>query len=290
LLGVLTLVFVLARLTGDPALVMLPPDASPAMIENFRRIHGLDRPLVVQYQRFLLGALKGDFGQSLQFRTPAVALVLERMPATFQLAGAAWLFATIVGIPVGILAAANRNAVFDNLAKTAALLGQAVPAFWLGIMLIMLFAVRWRVLPSSGSGGIGYLVLPALCLAAGSSAVLIRLTRSSLLEEMAKDYLRTARAKGLTERVVIVHHALNNALIPILTIMGLQLTGLLSGAVVVETVFAWPGIGLLAVQSISFRDYPVVLATVFAAGCVYILGNIAIDVLYAVVDPRVRYG
>jgi len=289
LLGILTFVFVLMRLTGDPAAVLLPADADRATVENFRRVNGLDRPLVIQYERFLVQVLHGDFGRSLRFRTPAAALVLGRLPATFLLSGSAWVLSLLVGLPIGVLAAAKRNSLADSLARTLALVGQAVPAFWMGLMLILLFAVKLRVLPTSGYGDARYLVLPTVTLGFNSLAVFIRLTRSSLLDELGKEYLRTARAKGLPGAAVLRRHALKNALIPVLTVMGLQLAALLSGAVIVETVFAWPGVGQLAVQSISFRDYPVVLAAVFATGLVYILGNAVIDFLYAVVDPRVLY-
>lgn len=289
LFGIMTIVFFLMRLTGDPAIVMMPPDASTEMIEAYRKAMGLDRPLLVQYWSYLTHAVRGDFGKSLRFREPALSLVLERFPASIQLAFAALVMSLLVGIPVGLFSAVRRNTVADSLFRLVALLGQSMPSFWLGIVLILFFAVQKRLLPSSGYGTWQHLVLPAFALGTRPLALFIRLSRSSLLDALGEDYMRTARAKGLRETVVIYRHGLKNALIPLITVVGLELPMLLSGAIIIETIFAWPGIGRLAIQSISYRDYPVVLATVVMSGAMFIAGNLLVDLCYGYVDPRIRY-
>ncbi len=277
------------RLSGDPIVLILPPDAPTAEVFRVRREMGLDQPLWVQYLVFLRNAVRGDFGQSIHFRQPAFAVALERIPATLQLAVTAFALAVMVAVPVGILAAVRRYTLYDHLGMLLALLGQSVPTFFLGILLLLVFAVWFPLLPIGGTGTPAHLVMPAVTLGAFAMASIARLTRSAMLEVLSQDYVRTARAKGLREATVVLRHGFRNALIPVVTIMGLQFGTLLGGAVVTETIFAWPGIGRLAIQSIFNRDYPVVQATVFLAAVAFVAVNLAVDVLYAVLDPRIRY-
>jgi ABC-type dipeptide/oligopeptide/nickel transport system permease component len=286
--GVVTLVFAALRLSGDPAATMLPGDASVDELRELRRELGLDQPIHLQYARFLLGAVTGDFGTSLRHQEPAMRLVLERLPATLELAFAALLLAVAVGVPLGIVAALHRGRIADMLAMAFAVVGQATPYFWMGIMLILVFAVELRWLPTSGRGGFDRLVLPAVTLGTHFMAVLARLTRTSMLETLGQNYVTTARAKGLTERVVVLVHALKNAAVPVVTLIGLQFGTLLGGAVVTETIFAWPGVGRLAVQSIFVRDYPVVQAGVFVLALTFVAINLLVDLLYGWLDPRTR--
>jgi len=288
LVGVSFVVFAILFLTGDPALVLLPPDASAADIAAFRERMGFNDPLLVQYGRFLRGALQGDFGQSVRHGEPAFALVVERLPATLQLSGAALLIALAIAVPAGIVSAVRRNSVLDYVATVTALLGQSMPTFWLGIMLILVFSVWLNVLPSSGRGGLEHLAMPAVTLGLFTTARIMRLTRSGMLEVLGQDYIRTAFAKGLTGRPVVWKHALKNAAIPIVTIVGIELGTLLGGAVITETIFAWPGVGRLSVQAISNRDYPVVQASVFLLASTFVVVNIAVDLVYTYLDPRIR--
>lgn len=290
LLGVSIIVFALLFLTGDPAALMLPVDASPEQLAQFRRQLGLDDPLPVQYARFLGGVVRGDFGTSLRSREPALPLVLERLPATLQLAFAAFALSVAIAIPLGILSAVRRRTWVDRAAMSFALLGQSVPVFWLGIMLILLLSVQMRWFPSGGRGGPETLVLPMITLGLFGTARTARLVRSGMLEVLRQDYVRTAYAKGLRRATVLRRHALKNALIPVITILGLDLAALLGGAVITETVFSWPGVGRLVVTSIQGRDYPVVQAAVFAIASSYILINLLVDVVYAYLDPRIRLG
>jgi peptide/nickel transport system permease protein len=288
LLGVSFVVFAILHLTGDPAAVLLPPDATAEDLRQFRRAMGFDDPFIVQYGRFLRGALRGDFGQSVRHGEPAFALVLERMPATFELAGAALLIAIGLAIPAGIVSAVKRNTLVDYISTVIALLGQSMPTFWLGIMLILLFSVQFNVLPSSGRGTLAHLVLPALTLGVFTTARITRLTRSGMLDVLNQDYMRTARSKGVSGPPLIWKHALRNAAIPIVTIVGIELGTLLGGSVITETIFAWPGVGRLSVQAIYNRDYPVVQAAVFTLASTFILVNLAVDFLYTALDPRIR--
>jgi len=288
LVGVSFVVFAILFLTGDPALVLLPPDASAADIAAFRERMGFNDPLLVQYGRFLRGALQGDFGQSVRHGEPAFALVVERLPATLQLSGAALLIALAIAVPAGIVSAVRRNSVLDYVATVTALLGQSMPTFWLGIMLILVFSVWLNVLPSSGRGGLEHLAMPAVTLGLFTTARIMRLTRSGMLEVLGQDYIRTAFAKGLTGRPVVWKHALKNAAIPIVTIVGIELGTPLGGAVITETIFAWPGVGRLSVQAISNRDYPVVQASVFLLASTFVVVNIAVDLVYTYLDPRIR--
>jgi peptide/nickel transport system permease protein len=286
--GVVTLVFAALRMSGDPAATMLPGDASVDELVALRHALGLDQPLAVQYVRFLGGALTGDFGTSLRHQEPAMGLVLERLPATLELAFAALLLSVAVALPLGIVAALQRGRLLDMLAMAFAVVGQATPYFWMGIMLILVFAVELQWVPTSGRGGLERLILPAVTLGTHFMAVLARLTRTSMLEVLGQNYVVTARAKGLTERAVVLVHALKNAAVPVVTLIGLQFGTLLGGAVVTETIFAWPGVGRLAVQSIFVRDYPVVQAGVFVLALSFVAINLLVDLLYGWLDPRTR--
>jgi peptide/nickel transport system permease protein len=288
LLGVSFVVFFILFLTGDPAAVMLPPEASAEDIRSFRESMGFDDPFFVQYGRFLLGALRGNFGTSIRHGEPAFTLVVERMPATFELAGAALVIALLLAIPAGIVSAVRRNTIVDYISTVVALLGQSMPTFWLGIMLILFFSVQFQVLPSSGRGTWQHLVLPAVTLGLFTTARITRLTRSGMLEVLNQDYIRTAKAKGVSDPPVVWKHALKNAAIPIVTIVGIELGTLLGGSVITETIFAWPGVGRLSVQAIYNRDYPVVQAAVFLLATTFILVNLLVDLVYTYLDPRIR--
>src|SRR5882724_1508508 len=287
-LGVVTLVFAALRLSGDPAATMLPGDASVDELRDLRRALGLDQPLWAQYLGFLRGAVTGDFGTSFRHQQPALPLVLERLPATLELAGAALLLAVAVALPLGVLAAIYRGRALDVLAMGFAVVGQATPYFWMGIMLILIVSVELGWLPTSGRGGLERLILPAITLGTHFAASLARLTRTSMLEVLGQQFVTTARAKGLSEWSVILGHALKNAAVPVVTLIGLQFGTLLGGAVVTETIFAWPGVGRLAVQSIFVRDYPVVQAGVFVLALTFVFINLVVDLLYGVLDPRIR--
>jgi len=288
LLGVSFIVFFILYLTGDPVLILLPPDASAEDVQKFREAMGFNDPFIVQYGRFLAGALRGDFGQSVRHGEPAFSLVVERMPATFELAGAALLVALGLAIPAGIVSAVRRNTLVDYVSTVVALLGQSMPTFWLGIMLILVFSVQLNLLPSSGRGSLEHLVLPAITLGLFTTARITRLTRSGMLEVLGQDYIRTARAKGVSDPPVVWKHALKNAAIPIVTIVGIELGTLLGGSVITETIFAWPGVGRLSVQAIYNRDYPVVQAAVFLLASTFVLVNLFVDVVYTYLDPRIR--
>jgi peptide/nickel transport system permease protein len=285
-----TVVFVVMRLSGDPVPLLLPPDAPTSEIMRVRRDLGLDQPLPVQYGVFLGNLARGDFGRSIHFREPAFSVVRGYLLATLELGLTAFVFAALVAVPIGLLSAMKRNTVIDHVAMGVALVGQAAPTFFLGILFILLLALKADLFPTSGRGDWRHLVLPALTLGAFTMASIARLTRSAVLEVLRADYIRTARAKGVGEALVVAKHTLKNAAIPIVTITGLQFGTLLGGAVVTETVFAWPGIGRLAVESIRNRDYPVVQCTVFLAAVLFIVINFAIDLVYGFLDPRVRAG
>ncbi len=285
----LTAVFSLQFLAGDPVKLFLPTDTTPKQIEEFRQRLGLNDPWPVQYARFMRGALRGDFGRSLRQGEPALDLVLERFPATLALSGVAMALALAIAIPVGVLSAARRNSWFDHLGIGATVLGQAVPGFWLGLMLIYVFAVWLKVLPTGGRGTWAHYVLPSITLAAFVAARFARLTRSTMLDVLGQDYIRTARAKGLGPRRVLYRHALQNASLPIVTLLALQLGQLLGGAVITETIFAWPGVGRFLVQALLNRDFPVVLVGVFLTAVAYSVLNLLADLAYAWLNPRVRY-
>jgi ABC-type dipeptide/oligopeptide/nickel transport system permease component len=287
---VVSVVFVILRLSGDPVVLLLSESASEDQIDALRGRLGLDASLPVQYARYWGSVAQGDLGQSLRQREPALRLVLERFPATLQLAAAAFGLAAIIGLAVGIFTALMRGTAWDRLAMGLTSVLQSGPAFFVGIVLILVFSVRLGWLPTSGRGGPQSLILPAITLSGFTMASLARLARSALLDVLRLDYVRTARAKGLTERHVVLRHALRNAALPLITMMGLELGGLLTGAVITETVFAWPGIGRLAVNAVSTRDYPLVQASVIFIALVFIGINFVIDCSYALIDPRVRTG
>jgi peptide/nickel transport system permease protein len=290
LLGVSVLVFVILRvLPGDPARMLLPDGAPESAVAELNRQLGLREPLVVQYGLFLGSVARGNFGQSFQYRAPALRVVLERLPATVQLTLAAMFITVAAGVSLGIFTAVRRGTRYDVAGTIVAVLGQSLPNFWLGIMLILLFGVALRWLPTSGFAGWTSLVLPAVTLAAFPTALVARLTRSSMLEILNRDYIRTGRAKGLAERSVVFRHALRNAAIPVLTVIGLQIGALLGGAVITESIFAWPGMGKLIVDAIFFRDFPVVQTVLILSATVFVVINLAVDLLYTVIDPRIRY-
>lgn len=286
---VLVVVFLLLHLTGDPTALIAGPDATQDDIERLRRQMGFDRPLLVQYGQFFLGALQGNFGKSFEYGESAFSLVLEHLPATFELASGAFLLSVAIGIPLGCIAAFKENSVFDRSFIETTVFVQAVPDFWLGIMLIMFFSVHLGVLPSFGRGGWAHFVMPAFAASTYHLARLGRLMRSQMLEVLRQEYILTARAKGLPETVVVMGHALKNSAIPIVTVMGLDLGILLGGTVIVETVFAWPGVGRLVVQAISNRDFPVVQTVVFLLASAFVLINLGVDLLYTYLDPRIEY-
>jgi peptide/nickel transport system permease protein len=288
-LGLSLLVFMILHVTGDPALVILPPYARPDEVAAFRQKMGFDDPLLVQYGRFLGRALRGDFGTSFHQGQPALGLVLARMPATIELSIAAMVFALALAVPAGIVAALHKDRLADLLSMSVALLGQSMPAFWLGLMLVMLLSVKLDLLPVSGRGTLAHLVLPAITLGSFTAARVARLTRSEMLEVLGQDFVRTARAKGLHERVVVAKHAFKNSAVPVLTIVALELGTILGGAVITETIFAWPGVGRLMVDSIFDRDFPIVQAGVFVIAVIFVLLNLLVDVAYAWLDPRIRY-
>ena len=282
-------VFLSVRITGDTAAYMLGPDEGRMEYEAMRKKLGLDRPLVVQYFDFLTDIVRADFGDSHFLERPAQEVLLERLPATLQLAGAAFVLALIIGVPLGVLSAIKRDTIVDNFGKLFATLGIATPNFWIAIMLIMLFGAILGWLPTYGRGGLEHFILPAFVLGWSAMAGMVRLGRSSMLEVLDSEYVKFARVKGLTERLVIWKHALKNAVIPLLTFSGLTLAGLLNGSVAVEVVFAWPGIGRLMLQGINARDFPIVQATVMASGLFYIITALLVDILYAYVNPRIRF-
>jgi peptide/nickel transport system permease protein len=281
--------FFLLFLNTDPALVLLPLDAEMKDIETFKKQMGFDRPILIQYGDFLQKAIfHGDFGQSLVAKVPALQLIAERLPATLQLTVAVMIVVNLVSIPAGIISAVRRYSLADNVATFVALVGQAMPLYWFGIMLIIIFGVWLRWFPISGSGSLAHLVLPAITLGSWILPINMRLVRSGMLDVLNQDYIRTARAKGLTEKKVLIKHAFRNAAVPLITILGMQIGLLLGGAVVTETVFAWPGMGRLAVDSIRGGDYPVVQAVVVIFAFFVVIGNLLADILAAVIDPRIR--
>jgi len=286
--SVVTVVFIVMRLSGDPVPLLLPPDAPIAEMERLRSEMGLDRPIYVQYGVFLRQALKGDFGRSIHFRTSAMNVVWERVPATLELAFASFLCAIVVAIPAGVLSAIKRGSTYDNIVMGVALVGQAAPTFYIGIMLILVCSLWLGLFPTSGRGEWRHLVLPAVTLGAFAMASIARITRSAVLEILRADFIRTARAKGLPEFWTIAKHTMRNAAIPIITIVGLQFGNLLGGAVITETIFSWPGIGRLAIQSIYSRDYPIVQSVVFLTAAMFVVLNLLVDVAYGILDPRIR--
>jgi peptide/nickel transport system permease protein len=293
--AVLVIVFLMLQITGDPAAVLMPLDASEEDIQAFRKEMGFDQSLQVQFGRFLFGGpktkgvIRGDFGFSYRHEIPAMGLVLEHFPNTVLLAVTSVLIAIVISIPTGVLSAVCRNSWIDYTCSVVAMFGQSMPNFWLGLLLILLFAVSLRWLPTSGFEAWYYIILPAFTAGLYATARIMRMVRSQMLEVLSMDYVRTARSKGLTEKVVVFRHALKNVAIPVVTLVGLELGILLGGTVVTEAVFAWPGVGFLVVDAISNQDYPVVQAAVALLAFVFVGVNLAVDVLYAWLDPRISY-
>lgn len=275
-------------LSGDPAILMLPPEATAEEVAQLRHAYGFDDPLGVQYARFLGNALRGDFGRSIRYNEPALNLVLERLPATLELTIFSVALAVVIAIPLGMIAALWRNSPVDYAASTIAVLGQSMPNYWLGFLLVFALSVKLHLLPTSGGPGLRYVILPGLTIAFALLALITRMTRSSMLEVLGQDYLRTARAKGLRESTIVLRHGLRNALLPIVTLVALQFGYILGGAVVIETIFAWPGLGLLTIQAIYNRDYPLVQAAVLFLACSFVLINLLTDISYQFLDPRLR--
>jgi peptide/nickel transport system permease protein len=291
LVGVATLVFLLIHLVpGDPVQAMLGENASPEDVADLRARLGMDRPLYLQYASFIKGATTGDLGTSLRTSQPVAALIAERVPATVELAAAAMLAAVVVALPLGIVAAVSAGTAIDHAATTLALVGISMPNFWLGPLLAIIFSVSLGWLPVSGRGTPAHLVLPAITLGAPLAAILARMTRASVIEELGEPYVLAARARGVSRTRVVLKHALPNSLIPIVTVLGLQFGAVLTGAVITETIFAWPGIGRLLIQSISARDYPAVQGCILLIAVTYVFMNVLVDVAYGLLDPRIRYG
>jgi peptide/nickel transport system permease protein len=289
LVGASVIVFALVHLTGDPALLMLSPQTPPEQVEAFRQRLGFDDPLLVQYGRFVTGALRGDLGESFRFREPSLELVLTRLPATLELALYSVLLATLVGIPLGVVSAAAKGSWLDTTIRGLFFLGQGVPPFFLGLLLMVVFSIQLGVLPSAGRGSFAQLIMPVATLAAFLVASVARLTRGGMIQVLQSDFIRTARAKGLAPGKVLFKHAVRNTLIPVVTMIGLQLGHLLGGAVVTETIFSWPGVGRLVVSAIHNRDFPIVQAAMLVVVTLFVLVNLLVDVTYGVLDPRIRY-
>jgi len=290
LFGVLVLVFFMVRITGDPARLMMPREASPEDIEEFRHRMGFDRPQIVQFLDFLSGAVVGDFGDSLHYRMPALPLILERLPATVELASVSLAFAVIVAVPLGLIGGFRPGSLWDSLGRAIGLFGQSVPNFWLALVLIIVFAVKLGWFPSFGRDSPKSVVLPAIALGVFSLGRLVRLTRSAVLEIRSEDYIRTAHSKGLSPRVIYVKHVLRNAAISLVSVIGVQFGYMLGGSIYIETIFSWPGLGRLAADSIGVRDFPMVQAIAVFTSVVVVTLNLLTDVAYALIDPRIRYG
>jgi len=290
ILGISILAFAILHVLGDPVLLLLPQNAGKEEFERYRHLLGLDRPLYVQYWKFLSHAVVGDFGKSWYADTPAFRLVLERMPPTIYLTFAGLVVALLISLPLGILAALKRHSWVDNLCTTAAVAGQATPLFWLGIMMIIVFSVRLKLLPASGYDSWWNFLMPSFCLGATLAPITMRLVRSGVIEVMNMDFIKTARAKGVAESMVVIKHAFRNACIPVITVIGLQFGQLLGGAIITETVFAWPGVATLTVESIRNQDFPVVQCAVILLALVIVSLNLIVDLTVAFIDPRIRTG
>ena len=289
MLVVISIVFVLTRLSGNPVYLLLDVNATQRDFDLLTRHLGLDKPLIVQYGLYVKNIVQGDFGKSVLTRRPVTEHIRERLPATVELGVVAMFLSVAMGVPIGVYSAVRRGGVLDMGARVFAVLGQSLPPFWLGLMLILLFGVILRVLPAGGRGGPQHLLLPAFTLGYFTSAAIMRLTRSSMLEVLGTDYIKFARLKGLHEQVVLWKHGLKNALLPVITFAVMLFVQFLGGAVVTETVFAWPGLGRLILESITTRDYPIVQAGVLVLSALYLIGNLCVDVLYSWLNPRIRY-
>lgn len=283
-------IFCLVRITGDPALLMADPGANEEDLQAIRHEFGLDKPWVVQYGIFIADLVQGDFGTSIHYRVSAFELYLQRLPASLLLAAAGMAISLLLGIPIGILSAVRVNTWFDNFGKIFAILGLSLPSFWVGLLLIMILSVSLGWLPTSGSGSVASIIMPAFSLGWVFTAAHMRLARSAMLDVLGSEYIKLARIKGLSERLVITKHAFKNALIPVLTLAGISLVQMVNVAIVVESVFAWPGVGRLLYEGIAQRDFPVVQTTVLLGGLMIVGVNLLVDILYAYIDPRIRYG
>jgi peptide/nickel transport system permease protein len=290
IVGISILAFAILHVIGDPVLLLLPQNAGQQEFERYRKLLGLDQPLYVQYAKFAAKAVQGDFGKSWYADTPAFRLVVERMPPTIYLTLAGLVVALLIAVPLGILAALKRHSFVDNVCTMLAVAGQAMPIFWLGIMLIIVFAVHLRLLPASGYGTWQHFLMPAFTLGAFLAPITMRLVRSGVIEVMNMEYIKTARAKGVAEPLVVVKHAFRNACIPVITVLGLQFGQLLGGAIVTETVFAWPGVATLTVESIRNQDFPVVQCAVVLLALIIVLVNLVVDLAVGLIDPRIRVG
>lgn len=289
IVGVSVVIFMISRLSGDPLLIILPPDAPPSLIEATRQNLGLDQPIWTQYLIFAKNALMGDFGRSYRWEVPALQLILERLPATMLLALCALIFSMVIAIPVGVLSAVHRGGWIDQIGRVFAMLGQAMPAFWVGLLLIMVFAIYLNWLPAFGSGTPSHLILPAISLGWYPVAAQTRIVRSAMLDVLDSDYIRLSRSLGTPERQIVWKYALRNASIPLLTMLGVYFAGMLGGAFVVETIFAWPGVGRTVVEAVFSRDFPVVQAGVLFASILFVLSNLLVDLSYGFLDPRIRH-
>jgi peptide/nickel transport system permease protein len=289
LVALSVIIFCLTRFTGDPIVLMLPDDASHEDIAQLRHALGLDRPLPVQYWRFISRAVQGDFGRSIKGQMPVMDLIKDRLPNSLKLAAVSLVITLLIALPLGVMAAVRKGSSIDTLANVVAVLGQSLPQFWVGIVLIQIFAVRLRLLPVAGTGSLSHYILPGFTLGWFLVAGIMRLLRSSMLEVLDSEFVKLARIKGLSARTVIWKHALKNALIPVLTFGAIYLAILITGAILVETVFAWPGIGQLIYQGIVYRDFPVVQAVVMLTALIVVAVNLLVDITYAYIDPRIRY-
>lgn len=289
LFGVATIVFFLVRLTGDPIMLMLPPDTPMEQVEEMRHHLGYDRPLLEQYLKYILKLLRFDLGESLRYNESTFGLIIERIPNTIKLSAIAMILSIIIAIPSGVTSALKRGGFIDQSLMSLSLVGQAVPVFWAGILLILLFSVNMRILPTGGIGTLKHFILPSIALALRPMALISRLLRSSIVEALDADYVRTAYSKGLTKIVVIGKHAFRNSILPVVTVIGLEFGYMLGGAVVTETLFAWPGIGLLLSQAITYRDFPLAQAIIIFLSVAFVFINLLTDIFYAFIDPRIRY-
>jgi len=290
LFGVLFLVFMMVRVTGDPAALMLSREASPEQLEALREEMGFNDPALVQFKRFMSGAILGDFGNSLHFKTPALPLVLERLPATVQLASVGLLMAIIIGIPIGLVGGFTPGSVVDSVGRFVALIGQSVPNFWLGLMMIIFFGVRLGWFPTFGRDSWNSVVMPAFVLGLPVMGQLVRLTRSAVLEIRGEDFIRTAHSKGLEPRTIYLKHVLRNVSIPLVSVIGVQFGYMLGGSIYIEAIFSWPGMGGLLEQSIGWRDFPLIQAIAVFTSLIVLLLNLLTDLAYSIIDPRIRYG
>lgn len=288
IVGASVIIFLISRMSGDPVMIMLPNDAPPSLIEETRRNLGLDLPLWVQYFIFAKNALMGDFGNSYRWEMPALDLILDRLPATVQLAVCGLLFSVAIAVPVGVMSAVHRGGWIDRIGRVFAMLGQAMPAFWVGLLLILVFAIHLNWLPAFGHGTPSHIILPAIALGWYPVAAQTRIVRSAMLDVLDSDHIRLSRALGTPERLIVWKYALRNAAVPLLTMLGVYFAAMLGGAFVVETIFAWPGVGRTVVEAVFSRDFPVVQAGVLFTSILFVLSNLLVDISYGVVDPRIR--